>query len=115
VNANQYGALNMRSDGSVGTIDFMPLQDMQKELKILDGDKVVYNKEISFKPLTPFTYGFKFEGNTDNLTITIGGNKLVHHMDPKEGLLSRPVRSPEDIHWDGVFGLYTQGKELLQQ
>src|SRR5690606_32488427 len=53
-------------------------------------------------------------GNTDDLVISLGGNKLVHHLDPRHGLLSRPVKSPE-MDWNSVFGLHTLGKELLQQ
>lgn len=114
VEANQYGALNIRAKGTDFTVDFMPLSAVDDELKVAAGDKVIYSNKLNLRPLTPFSATFTYSGNTDDLVISLGGNKLVHHLDPRHGLLSRPVKSPE-MDWNSVFGLHTLGKELLQQ
>ena len=115
VKANPYGALNLRIDKGTAKIDFLPLQDLNEDLKVYDGEKVVYAKTVTFKTMTPFSDSFAFSGNADNLTVTVGENKMKYSGDPKDGLLARPVKSPENFDWKSVFGLYTQGKEFIQQ
>lgn len=115
VQANPYGALNVRVDNNSVRIDFFPLQDLTDELKVYDGEKQVYTKTVALKTLKPFSDSFTFSGNADNLTVTLGDNKMKYHADPKYGLLNRPVDSPENFDWNSPFGLYTMGKEFIQQ
>lgn len=115
VKANEYGALNLRADQSTVKIDFYPLQDMTEELKISDGENVLYAKTVKLETLRPFSDSFSFPGNTDNLIVTLGETKMRYHSDPEYGLLNRPVESPEDFDWNSAFGLYMQGKEFIQQ
>ncbi len=115
VKANPYGALNVRTDNSSVKIDFVPLQDLTEELKVYDGGKVVYSKTAELKTLKPFSDSFPFTGNKDNLTVTLGDTKMRYETDPKAGLMNRPVDSPENFDWNSVFGLYTSGKESLQE
>lgn len=115
VKANEYGALNLRADQSTVKIDFYPLQDMTEELKISDGENVLYAKTVNLETLRLFSDSLSFTGNTDNLIVTLGDTKMRYHSDPKYGLLNRPVESPEDFDWNSAFGLYMQGKEFIQQ
>ncbi|HEX8037497.1 MAG TPA: DUF5107 domain-containing protein [Chryseosolibacter sp.] len=115
VKANPYGALNVRADNSSVRIDFMPLQDLADQLTVYDGSKVVYSKKVDLKTLRPFSDSFSFTGRTDSLTVTLGDVKMRYEADPKSGLMSRPVDSPENFDWNSVFGLYTAGKESLQE
>ena len=114
VKANPYGALNIRSDKTSVKIDFIALQNLEEEIKVYDGESVVYSKTLSLSPLRPFSDSFSFNGNTDNLIVTVG-DKMKYHADPKHGLLNRPVDAPENFDWNSVFGLYTLGKEFIQQ
>jgi len=115
VKANPYGALNVRADKGSVRIDFFPLQDLRDELKVFDGDKEVYSKALDLKTIKPFSDSFSFTGNTDNLKVFLGENKMEYHADPKDGQLNRPVDAPENFDWNSVFGLYTLGKESIQQ
>lgn len=114
VKANPYGALNVRSDKASVKIDLIALQDLEEEVKVYDGEKVLYSKTVTLSPLKPFSDSFPFDGNTDNLIVTVG-DKMKYHADPKHGVLNRPVDSPENFDWNSVFGLYTLGKEFIQQ
>lgn len=115
VKANPYGALNVRSNRSTIRIDFSPLQQVDDEFVITDGDKIIYRKAVSLRPLQPFSDSIAFSGNTDNITVTLGTHKMQYKADPKDGILARPVESPSDFDWNSVFGLYTLGKEAIQE
>lgn len=115
VKANPYGALNLRAGKSSITIDFMSLQNIDDELEIFDNGKPLHSRNIKLDGLKTFTETIPFNGNIDNITVTLGGTKMRYHADPKHGILSRPVASPENFDWKSVFGLYTLGKEFIQQ
>jgi len=115
VQANSFGALNIRNQEGYLKISFSPLQDLKEELKVLEGDRLVYSKTIDLKTLKVFSDSMTFKGNANNLTVTLGNNKLQHRSDPKDAVLNRPVDSPKDFDWTSVYGLYLQGKENIRQ
>ncbi|MEX2231168.1 MAG: DUF5107 domain-containing protein, partial [Cyclobacteriaceae bacterium] len=115
VKANPYGALNLRVTKNSLKLDFIPLQDMAEELKVYEGEKLLYSKNVNLKTLKLFSDSLAFSGNADNLTVILGETKMKYKTDPKEGLMNRPVKSPENFDWNSVFGLYTMGREYIQQ
>jgi tetratricopeptide (TPR) repeat protein len=115
VEANEYGALNIKDENGYLKIYFSPVQAINDRIEITEGSRNIYSRDLNLKPLNTFRDSVRFEGNSQNLTVTIGGNKLVYHSDPKAGVLSRPVDAPEDYDWDSAYGLYTQGKEDMDQ
>ena len=115
VKANEHGALNLRADETTVKIDFLPLHDLSEELKVADGDKVLYSKKVDLTTLRPFSDSFSFSGNTDGLVVTLGETMMRYNADPKHGILGRPIESPKDFDWDSAYGLATLGKELIQQ
>ena len=115
VKANEYGALNLRANNSSIVVDFFPLQNMEEELKILSGDEVVYAKKVKLVTMKSFSDSVAFNGNIDNLTVTLGGTKMKYSADPKDGILSRPVDAPENFDWNTAFGQYILGHEFIQQ
>lgn len=115
VKANEYGALNLRASNASVVVDFVPLQNMDEELTIMDGDRVLYSKKIKFTTLNNFSESIAFTGNIDDLTVTLGGTKMKYNADPKDGILSRPMDGPKDFDWNSAFGLYTLGHEFIQQ
>ncbi len=115
VKANEYGALNLHASKSSVRVDFFPLQNIDGSITISEGEKIIYDKEVQLKTLQNFSDSIAFDGNVDNLTVTVAGRKLVYSANPKDAILSRPVESPADFDWNSAFGLYTQGKEFIQQ
>ncbi|HEY9489840.1 MAG TPA: DUF5107 domain-containing protein, partial [Chryseosolibacter sp.] len=115
VKANEYGALNLRTDESKVNIDFLPLQDLNEEIKVYEDNKLVYTKSAALKTLTPFTDSFTFNGNTEDLTVTVGESMMLYRSDSIEGTLSRPLKSPEDFDWNSAFGQHILSKEFIQQ
>ena len=115
VKANPYGALNLRTGKGSLKIDFFPLQDIQEDLRIFEGENLLYSKNVQLRTLKVFSDSLPFNGNPDALTVRLGNTKMQYSADPEDGIMSRPVQSPENLDWNSVFGLYTLGKEDLQE
>ena len=47
--------------------------------------------------------------------ITLGDDKLTYRTKPDAYNLSRPLDSPKDFDWNTAYGLYVQGKELMDE
>ncbi len=115
VQANPYGALNVRMANGMLKVDFMPLQDLKAEMKVMEGDLLVYSKSVILKTLKVSSDSVKFNGNANNLTVTLGENLMRYSTNPKDGDLDRPVETPADFNWKSVYGLYVQGKENIRE
>ncbi len=115
VEANEFGALNIKNEGGFLKIYFSPVQAIDDQLEVTEGQKVIYSRKLKLDPLRTFGDSLKFSGNDQDLTVTLGGNKLIYHSDPKSGNLSRPVDAPKDFDWTSAYGLYIQGKEDMDQ
>jgi predicted Zn-dependent protease len=113
VSANSYGALNVKNENGTTKLYFMPLQPLNDEIKIMDGDRVVYSKKVDLKTMQLFTDEVKSDAK--NFIVTIGGDKLIYNSSPEAGVISRPVKTPDDFNWNSVQGLHLQGKELIRQ
>ena len=115
VMANEYGALNIKNEAGILKLYFSPVQTIDDQLEITEGQNVIYSKKLILEPLKTFADSIKFSGNSHNLTVTLGGNRLIYHSDPKADVLSRPVDAPKDFEWNTAYGLYIQGKEAMDQ
>ncbi|MEI6049804.1 MAG: DUF5107 domain-containing protein [Bacteroidota bacterium] len=115
IEANEFGALNLKNEGGMLKIYFSPVQAIDDQLEVAEGQKVIYTRKLNLQPLKTFGDSVKFSGNSQDLTVTLGGNKLIYHSDPKAGVLSRPVDAPADFEWNTAYGLYIQGKEAMDQ
>ena len=113
--ANNYGALNIVKENSWLKIYFSPLQPIQDELKITNGDDVVYSKKLNLKTLELFKDSIQLNINSDSLITTLGGTKLKYDAAPSANVISRPVDTPADFDWNSAYGLYLQGKEDMHQ
>jgi predicted Zn-dependent protease len=113
--ANNYGALNIKNEDGFLKIYFSPLQKINDEFVIKDGDKVVYSKMLNLNTLQLFKDSFKLNTNADQLVATLGKNKLQYSLAPDANVISRPVQSPADFDWNSAYGLYLQGKEDIRQ
>src|SRR5262249_40220144 len=110
-----YGALNVKLENGELKIYFSPAQYINDKLEVLDGEKVIYSKQLSLKPLETFSDSVKVEVNLKRLNIRLGGDKMEYSADPEAEVLSRPVETPKDFDWNSVYGLYLQGKENIRQ
>ena len=115
VEANEYGALNVKYENGWLKLYFNPVQKMNDDLEVKEGDKIIYNKKIQAYPLKTFVDSVKVNIDPNDLLITVGGNKLIYHSKPGAYDLSRPLETPKDFDWNSAYGLYIQGKEFSDE
>ncbi|MDB5144096.1 MAG: hypothetical protein JWQ66_2809, partial [Mucilaginibacter sp.] len=115
VEANQYGALNVKYENGWLKLYFNPVQKIDDNLEVKQGAKIIYHKKIELAPLKTFVDSIKMDSGQDDLVVTLGGDKLIYRTKPDAYNLSRPLDSPKDFDWNSAYGLYVQGKELMDE
>lgn len=115
VEANEYGALNVKKEDGLLKIYFSPVQTIDDQLEITENQKVIYSRKLQLTPLKTFGDSIKYSGSGLSLTVTLGGNKMIYNSDPQNNVLSRPVDAPTDFDWNSAYGLYVKGKEAMDQ
>ena len=115
VAANNYGALNITVEEGWLKIYFNPVQTIDDAIEIKQSEQVVYHKKVKLSPLQLFVDSVKADAIGNNITVTLGGTKLVYQSNPDANTLSRPIASPSGFDWNSAYGLYLQGKEYLDE
>ncbi|MEO7961676.1 MAG: DUF5107 domain-containing protein, partial [Ginsengibacter sp.] len=115
VAANNYGALNITKENGWLKIYFSPLQPIKDEMKIMNGNEVVYSRQLDLQTLELFKDSLQLNGNRDSLVATLGVTKLRYDAAPSANVIGRPVNTPANFDWDTAYGLYLQGKEDMRQ
>lgn len=115
VEANEYGALNLKNEDGYLKVWFSPAQKIDDQLEIKEGENILYSKRVNVMPVKTFADSLKFTGNYANLKVTLGGNKLIYSTDPSFNVISRPVDAPKDFNWKSAYGLYVEGREAMDQ
>jgi Tfp pilus assembly protein PilF len=115
VEANEYGALNLKAENSWLKIYFSPVQKIDDTLLIKNGEKIIYQKKMQLTPLQTFADSLKVDTDSANFMVTLGRDKLIYKSNPDAYNLSRPLESPKDFDWNTSYGLYIQGKELMDE
>lgn len=117
VKAGCTGALNVvREDGFL-KLYFSPLQQLSTEMKIYNGDKLVRSLPLqtevlkTWKDSLPQTEA----GSVGKLKVVIGNDWLVYSEAPADNVLQRPFELPADFDWNSAYGLYTQGRQWMNQ
>jgi len=114
VHASPYGALNLKQEDGKLKIAFCPLQPTHDRLEVRDGDEMVYSKQLTLQAMEVFEDSLEIKSVPKTLKAALGGHKLSYDSDPKATELSRPLDSPPKFDWNGVYGLYLQGKEHIR-
>ena len=115
VEANEYGALNIKYENGRLKIYFNPVQKIDDSLEVKEGDKIIYNKKIDVYPLKTFVDSVQANVDANNLVVTLGVNKLIYKTNDDAYDISRPLDTPADFDWNSAYGLYLQGKEFCDE
>jgi len=115
VEANPYGALNVKYENGWLKIYFNPVQNISDTLEVKQGANIIYNKKIELSPLKTFVDSVKMDTTQGNLVVKLGDDKLVYRSKPDAYNTSRPLDGPKDFDWNTAYGLYIQGKELMDE
>ncbi|MGZ3750702.1 MAG: DUF5107 domain-containing protein, partial [Mucilaginibacter sp.] len=112
VEANEYGALNVKYENGWLKLYLNPVQKLTDMLVVKEGTKIIYNKKVELLPLRTFVDSIK-TNVSDDLVVTLGGDRIIYQSKPDAYNLSRPLDSPKDFDWNSTYGLYVQGEELM--
>ena len=115
VEANQYGAFNMKQEEGWLKLYYFPVQALQDFLVVKEGDKIVYKKALQLSPGQVFKDSIQVAVDKNKLTATIGIDKLQYNADSTADNLSRPVETPKNFNWNGAYRLYLLGTELMDE
>ena len=116
--ANQYGALNVMREGNQLKVAFSPLQKLNTEIALYDGETLVGKFPLQTEVLkvwektVPMTGALQKEGT---LKVVIGDQCLVYSEKPSDNILQRPKQSPAGFDWNSAHGLFIKGDQLLNQ
>ncbi|MFT3704388.1 MAG: DUF5107 domain-containing protein [Agriterribacter sp.] len=113
--ANAIGALNLQNEKGWLKIYFSPVQVINDTLKIIAGNKIIYNKPLQLTPLKVFSDSIQANINEDETEVILGDHMLEYSTGSHKNDLSRPTESPADFDWSTAYGLYLQGKEYMDE
>ncbi|WP_315814865.1 DUF5107 domain-containing protein [Paraflavitalea speifideaquila] len=97
VEANEFGAFNMKPENGWLKLYFSPVQPIDDTLEIKAGDQVIYRKPISRRVLQTFADSLKLTADSRNLTASLPKAGLVYHLPSAANDLSRPVDVPRNL------------------
>ncbi|MBS1749029.1 MAG: DUF5107 domain-containing protein [Bacteroidetes bacterium] len=115
VEANPFGALNVKYDQGWLKLYFSAAQTILDTLKVTAMGKTLYTKPLSLMPLDVFADSLQLSVNEDSIRVILGNHKLEYSTAPETNLLNRPVSAPKDFDWNSAYGLYMAGKEYMDQ
>ncbi len=105
-NANASGAINFTKDKLL----FCSLQNINKYLKVYEGNKLIFSELLKLKPLEKVEFDFvKKEG----ISVFLG--KIKMYDDKENQPLQRPNTANENFDWQSEYGLFLMGKSLASQ
>lgn len=115
VQANQYGAVNIKKEGDWMKIYFSPVQYFNDKFVVKLDNKVIFEKAVKAVPLQLIVDSFKAPDPVQGLVFTMPMTGLRWTTDVTDGNLARPMESPADFNWNSAYGNYVMGKELMDQ
>lgn len=114
--ANNFGAINIKKEGNQQIIYFSPLQQIKSEVKVYFGEELKYSFNVKANPLEVWSETIEINPSDKPLKIIFGTDKFFTYSEQEDNENSnKPTVSPEDFDWNSVFGLYTQGVNLIYQ
>ncbi|WP_373515488.1 DUF5107 domain-containing protein, partial [Persicitalea sp.] len=114
--ANETAALHLRHTPTHLIWNFSPVTNQDGNMVVRADDKVVFERNISLKPLVNYTDSVRYAGD-GNLSITLNGQPLFGGKgeDFSTESTGRPLTSPADFDWELEYGLYLRGKDAASQ
>lgn len=114
--ASDIGALNVLRDEDYLKLNFSPTQKLVTLVKVYNGEKEVCVKQLECDVLETWQDSIPIEQlSIGNLRVVIGDNLLVYSEKKSDNVISRPKKIPNDFNWNSVYGLYTQGRQWMNQ
>lgn len=117
VKSNNYGTLNVLREDNYLKLFFCPLEKIDTELKIYNRDSLIHTFLLKADALVNWKDSISLTSDLKDgeLKISVGKNKLQYSEIKSDNILERPKAISDNINWDSAQGLYTKGKQFLNQ
>lgn len=112
--ANALGVLNLVKEDDKVEIRFCPTGKIDKQIKVYQDNQVVFEDQITGKALKTWIESTKINPGKP-LKVVIGDSEMVYDENPASLLVNRPKFAPENFEWQSVYGLYLNGKLMMDQ
>jgi Tfp pilus assembly protein PilF len=112
VDANVHGAMNVEIMDDSMHITISPLQKIDDSLVVSVSQNIVFSEKLQLVPMQTFRRSLAFKDKPGlNFTVNVGNRKLYYNTIP-ETLITRPVRTDDDINdFDSAERLFRMGEE----
>ncbi len=112
VDANIYGALNVRVIKDSLFVSISPLQKIEDNLVICLNNNELYSEKVKLEPMKIFRFSLAVSTDANSaVTVNIGNKKLYYSSIP-ESIISRPVRTSDNIKdYNSGERLFRMGEE----
>ncbi len=91
--ASPYGVLNVDESGQQTVVKLMALQSINDNLQVTLGNDVIYNTQVSLDPMELFEETLDISGQSENLKIVLGDQKLVYNSQTDLESFDRPIEN----------------------
>lgn len=115
VEANEYGALNLKYEDGWLKMYFSAVQAIDDVFAVKNGDQSIYRKQLKLAPMQVFKDSIKTATPLATWKANLGDSKLVYSFNSNAANLSRPLEAPGDFRWESAYGQYLLGKNLMNQ
>ncbi len=114
VAVSRYGILNVIRKGDSVEIRLSALQDLDENLVLRIGERVIMDEKVILKPLDLYITNV-VTASTEDFSIELGDHLLDYSSTKNERIVNRPLKANTDFVWNSAIGLYTKGLELEKQ
>jgi tetratricopeptide (TPR) repeat protein len=114
VKANQFGALNVRREEGWLKINFCAVQKINEDLEIHTAEGN-HSLRINLLPLQNFSDSIHINSSDTAWSVAIGNIMDYDSKSETETVLGRPIQTPADFDWKGLYGLWLAGRSFMEQ
>lgn len=112
--ANERGVLNVKRDNGTLTLKFCPTGAIDEKITVWQNGKAIFEDRIKGSAMQTWSKQFNID-SPQPLKAVIGESVMVWNEDPDSELVNRPKFAPGGFDWQSVYGLYLNGKLLMDE
>lgn len=113
--AGRNGAMNVIREGTSLNFRLSPVRPIADTLRLYNGTgKILYQAPLSARPLEAVNLMIPLPAGERAASMSLNGVTEELDTAASEKDLQRPVTHFPDFNWNGPYGLYLQGRDLLR-
>ena len=114
VAATPRAVLSLAKNDEQITLGICPLEGLEHELVVVQGNQEILRERLSLRPLETVTRSFNAPDGGEWIQVRIGG-QIVYTDDPEASRLKRPIRFREYKGGDSLEDLFLAAERMVQE